>query len=395
MGQLELGLALLPRRVTPVQVCRFQVLILGKYAYEEAVWLSSCLWSEMNSVLELKNNDPSVHLTAASDNHGVADRLGEANNIVNRASVLFVLLNEGSGSDDKERTKASIARVFDEAGQRYEFICVSDPTKLIESAQQVAERVKKDGGALIVAGGDGTISCVATVALEAQCPFGVIPMGTFNYFARANHISEDPAEAAAALLSAATRPAQVGQLNDAIFLVNASLGLYPDLLEEREQFKRRFGRSRFVAFGAALVTLFREHRQLALELVHDDDHEYIRTPTLVVANNRLQLEQIGVNERPVERGKLVAIVLKPAGPVMLCYLMLCAALGRLGKKSEVQTRAVQTLIVRPGRRYGTRRLKVAMDGEIRFMSAPLVFRVADKALQLLVAAPEPAQESLK
>ena len=50
---------------------------------------------------------------------------------------------------------------------------------------------------------------------------------------------------------------QVGLLNDRPFLVNASLGLYPQLLEDREAFKQKFGRSRLVALWSGLVTLMR------------------------------------------------------------------------------------------------------------------------------------------
>jgi hypothetical protein len=38
---------------------------------------------------------------------------------------------------------------------------------------------------------------------------------------------------------------------------NASVGLYPDLLEDLEAYKARFGRSRWVALWAASATLLR------------------------------------------------------------------------------------------------------------------------------------------
>ena len=53
------------------------------------------------------------------------------------------------------------------------------------------------------------------------------------------------------------KPVQVAGVNDRVFLVNASLGLYPDLLEDREAYKARFGRSRWVAFVAGCATLLR------------------------------------------------------------------------------------------------------------------------------------------
>lgn len=74
------------------------------------------------------------------------------------------------------------------------------------------------------------------------------------------------------MLTAAIRPIQVGRVNDQIFLVNASVGLYPELLEDREQYRRRFGRNRLVAVWSALMSLTHTHRQLLLEIEHDGGH---------------------------------------------------------------------------------------------------------------------------
>jgi diacylglycerol kinase family enzyme len=40
------------------------------------------------------------------------------------------------------------------------------------------------GTAVIAVGGDGSLNTVAQAAHAAGCPMGVIPYGTFNYFAR-------------------------------------------------------------------------------------------------------------------------------------------------------------------------------------------------------------------
>jgi hypothetical protein len=90
---------------------------------------------------------------------------------------------------------------------------------------------------VVAAGGDGTINTVAHEAVRQGCLFGVLPQGTFNYFGRTHGIPEDLAEAVRALLRARVTPVQVGMVNDRIFLVNASVGLYPQLLEAREHDK--------------------------------------------------------------------------------------------------------------------------------------------------------------
>lgn len=67
-----------------------------------------------------------------------------------------------------------------------------------------------------------------------------------NYFGRTG-VSQDTATATRVLLDAAIESVQVGMLNGRLFLVNASLGLYLTLLEDREAYKQRYGRSRMVA----------------------------------------------------------------------------------------------------------------------------------------------------
>ncbi len=83
-----------------------------------------------------------------------------------------------------------------------------------------------------------------------------------------------PREAANALLSLQLKPVQVGMVNDRAFLVNASVGLYPELLQDREEYKRQYGRHRSVAMWAGMKTLLREHRQLLVEVEHEQGSEH-------------------------------------------------------------------------------------------------------------------------
>src|SRR5690606_5437963 len=184
-------------------------------------------------------------------------------------------------------------------------------------------RARDQGGAVVAVGGDGTLSAVAQGVLDAGLPFGIVPQGTFNYFGRTYGISQDTEAAARALLAARPEPVQVGLVNDRLFLINASLGLYPQLLEDREAYKKRYGRSRVVALWSALMTLARAHRQLSLQLEHQGQTRTLRTPTIVVGNNALQLEQIGIAEADALRqGQLVAMGVRPVGTLALYGLVL-------------------------------------------------------------------------
>lgn len=304
----------------------------------------------------------------------------------------FIVMNTGSGKGDAEEKADAIHSVMSEAGRRYELTQVRGGNSLAQAARQAVRKAQKEQGVIVACGGDGTLNAVAQSAWNSGRPFGILPQGTFNYFGRTYGIPADAAEAARILLRAQPRPVQVGMLNDRIFLVNASLGLYPQLLEDREAYKQRFGRSRFIALCSGLVSLTHQYRQLDLQIMYDGGQRSIRTPTLVVGNNPLQLEQVGIPEGAVlQEGQLVAMTLRPVGTLAMYGLLLRGAFSRLGEADQLISFGFSSMMVRLGTSRRAHRIKVAMDGEVTFMQAPLSFQVAPVPLQLLV----PIQEEVE
>ncbi|MFY2854891.1 diacylglycerol/lipid kinase family protein [Achromobacter xylosoxidans] len=300
---------------------------------------------------------------------------------------LFIVLNTGSGRGDAQALQDIIRRVLDQAGRRFQLMPVDDPSRLVATAREAVALAREAGGIVVAAGGDGTLNAVAGQVLGQGVPFGILPQGTFNYFGRRYGISQDTEAALRGLLGGELRPVQVGLLNGRLFLVNASLGLYPQLLEDREAYKQRFGRSRLVALWSGLVTLMRAPRQLSLRLDYEGRVRDLRSPTLVVGNNRLQLEHIGIDPAELDRGHLVAMAARPVGTLALYGLLLRGLFSRLGEAEHVVSFAFDRLMVSI---RGRRRVKVAMDGEISWMDTPLEFKVSDTPLPLVVpvAAPE-------
>lgn len=295
---------------------------------------------------------------------------------------LFIVMNAGSGHHEDEDVRLVIEATLTSAGRRFSVHEVDDPTRLKAVAAEVVERAREQRGIVVAAGGDGTINAVASATLGSGCPFGVLPLGTFNYFSRAHGIPSDTQAACQILLTPRAFAVQVGLVNDRVFLVNASIGLYPDLLEEREEAKAQLGRSRWVAFVAALATLFRPHHKLRIDIEAGERTRRVITPTLFVGNNHLQLERVGIPARDLtERHRLVAVVLKPVSTWGMLLLVVRALFGRLGEAPEIVHFGLERMTVHS--RFGKRRFKVATDGEIEWLWAPLVFRVAPHPLLLL------------
>ncbi len=304
---------------------------------------------------------------------------------------IFVVLNAASGSESADQTHETIAGVLEAAGRRHRILVAGPDGPLKRLAAQAVELAQgsPQGAMVVAAGGDGTINTVAQTVLDTApaLPFGVIAQGTFNYFARVHGLPLETEAATRLLLTARARPVQVGLVNDKVFLVNASLGLYPELLEDREAWKQRFGRSRPVAFLAGLVSLFGERRQLHIGLECDGVLHDVRTPTLFVGNNALQLERLGLPAAAaLSEGQLVAVKLKPITTPALFGLLLRGALGQLGEAETVDSMAFSRMTVQRLRRglpYRRGRIKAAVDGEIVWLKAPLVFRPSPHPLLLL------------
>jgi diacylglycerol kinase family enzyme len=304
------------------------------------------------------------------------------------APLQFVI-NAAAGSSDADEKRQVIEAAL-QAGGRQGKLLFSDPANLARVAQQAAAMAIATGTAVVAVGGDGTLNTVAQAAHALGCPMGVVPQGTFNYFARTHGIPSDPTEAVRLLLQWSPWPVQVAAINDRVFLVNASLGLYPDLLEDREAYKARFGRSRWVAFWAAAITLLRAQRRLRLRIEQGVAVRDVKALTLFVGNNRLQLEQLGVEpEQALRAGYITAVMLRPIGTLSMLRLMLHGAMGTLGEAQSVEHFEFDHLVVRPTLVPGRRGVKVAFDGEVTRLRAPLDFRVLSKPLYLLKPSPQP------
>jgi diacylglycerol kinase family enzyme len=307
------------------------------------------------------------------------------------AAPFLIVMNAGSGHNDTSATRTIIEEVLTRAGREHRLIVVEDPALLAQIARRTVEEAKACGGVVVVAGGDGTINTVGNAVYGSGCAFGVLPQGTFNYFGRTHGISQDTREATEALLSARVQPVQVGLVNDRLFLVNASLGLYPKLLEDREAYKQQYGRSRLVAMWSGLMTVLRPHRHMRVTLERHGKASIMRTLTLFVGNNRLQMEQTGIPlSEALEEGQLAAVALRPVGRLAILWLLVRGALGRLGDAENVVSFGFRRMTVKPALLYRTRRVKVAADGEIVWMTAPIEFRVAPEPLYLLKPEPEAA-----
>jgi len=297
------------------------------------------------------------------------------------AMPVTVIMNAGSGHDDKDSSRDQIEQELTTAGRDHR-IEVAASGEIDTLVRRIVDDAKANPRIVVAAGGDGTINTVAGTIAGTGVPFGVIPLGTFNFFARDLGMPLDPTEATKALLDAHTETRHMAKVNERAFLINASVGLYRKIQEEREQFKQRFGRNKLMAGISGLRTLLKEHRSYDVQLEVDGKPLRLRTPMIFFGFNALQLEKLDL---PVAKcppqGLLAMLVLRPMSRFELLSFAVRGTLKGLGDAENLNYYCASRVDVQL---RNARHVKVAVDGESFECQLPLRFEVMHDALNVVV-----------
>jgi diacylglycerol kinase family enzyme len=286
-----------------------------------------------------------------------------------------VILNRyaGSASDESARrlVEASLTRAALDAR------IVAVPGSEIEAA---AEEAAAAGDALVAAGGDGTVSTVAGVAVKTGAVFGVIPLGTLNHFAKDAGIPLDVDSAVDVLAAGRAVALDTGALNARTFVNNASVGLYARVVHER-QIEERRGHRKWIAFVIGLVRVWRIDPQITVRLMVDGRPLVRRTPFVLVGNGDYQEAGLGLGRRASLTAGHLSIYLAPeCGRMEMVILALRAVAGRLTPDVKLEElRACEVTIEPRARRAG-----VATDGELVALSPPFACRIQRGTLRTLL-----------
>jgi len=295
-----------------------------------------------------------------------------------RTGGVSVIINERSGTSARPDAGTEIQALFARAGVQARLERVREPGDIAARARQAASR----GDVLVAAGGDGTVSAIAGVAVETHATFGVLPMGTLNHFAKDVGLPLDLERAVSVIVAGHVRQLDVGDVNGKVFVNNSSVGLYPRMVLERKAEQRR-GHRKWAAFTIAMLRTWRDYRLVVARLSVDGKEAVVRTPFIFVGNNQYRAEgfQLGGRSR-LDAGRLSIFVAPDAGRFEILALPLRALTNRLRSATPFLGFQADTVAVDVFRH----RINVALDGEVAIMRGPLEYRVRPRALRAIVAA---------
>lgn len=249
---------------------------------------------------------------------------------------------------------------------------------VVEGKQLSATITAQHGAATIaVGGGDGTQGSAAALLMNSGQTMAVLPLGTLNHLSADLGIPDDLGTAAQIALHGQTKDIDLAQVNDQVFVNNASVGLYTKLVRARDAQPL----PKWLATIPAAWTVLRGFKMRRLTLQIDGTERTIKTPLLFIGNNPYHITGARRGQRDaLDTGQLALYAVAHHSPLALIGFALRALAGRADPARDfVQLSECTVCTI-----LGSGPIDVAHDGEVTAMTLPLTFRTLPRALKVKV-----------
>ena len=287
---------------------------------------------------------------------------------------LFVIINTGSGTGPPPHAKPLHDQLDKVAAIQF---VQSD--QLLQTVREAVENPRCD--AVVIGGGDGTLSTAATELIRSAKPMGVLPLGTMNHFARDLGIPDEISDAIRIVMEGHVTQVDVGEVNGRVFLNNVSLGVYAHALRQRDEARGQGRHGKFLARVKAIWEAFDHAPYYRVRVACEQGSLESRTQFLFVGNNVYELRVLDVGRRTrLDRGELCVYVSRQRSRRGMLVQAVRALMGRLEQAEDFESLCSATTVVEVDRREVT----LAVDGEPIRMATPLRFRSRPRALRVIV-----------
>lgn len=293
----------------------------------------------------------------------------------------IVIINSGSGTLNTQETVDALNATSLRSSIKQIHVIENNmnPDKAVKQWFLEASRA---GHAVIVAGGDGTLSLGIKYAIEMGVPIAVLGMGTFNLFARHYNLSLDPFKQIESLADYTLTQVSMCFANNTPFTTSAAFGLYPEIIEEREYYQEQFGfRSQATGYLAGLLTFLKDRPSMDFTLIDRDKVFNCQSLVLMATHNRIHLENLGfdiTNEQLEKEFALVSI--NPETLPEKLRLVMKGSIGTINEDPNVHLIMRQHIQLDAELDY----VDCAIDGEIVRFNTPINIERRANALQLFL-----------
>lgn len=283
---------------------------------------------------------------------------------------------------EADGVSADLAAIFRQHGHEVD-LALTEGRGCVATLQEVFARSRE---AVVVGGGDGTISAAAALAVRHDIALGIIPLGTMNLFARSLNIPLDMHEAAEALAGGRVGQVDIGEVNGRYFVHHVTLGLHARMVELREKLPYNSRLGKLIANFQAFLSAVQRPPLMRAAVTVDGNTFRRRTAAILVANNPLGEGHLPYADDP-RSGRLAVYISLSSSTVDLLELAAEVTLGDIGGNPLLEHQEGERVTIALPRR---RRVRASVDGELIRLRTPVKARIHAgglKVLQPAAAAP--------
>ncbi len=299
-----------------------------------------------------------------------------------------VVMNSKAGAlvgGSPDETARRIEQLFAAAGTEAQVVVAAGPN--LEAA--IRRFRDSDVDAVVVAGGDGSVDTAARALAGSGRTLGVLPMGTFNLFARDLRVPLKLEEAVPALVGGHVQQVDTAEVNGKLFLCNSVMGLMPSLVDARESIRGKSLFQRLRDMAVAVGRLVRRYPRLTVTVDLGKGPQTITVRSLAVTCNPYEEKLGALPMRPhMDTGRLALYQIGHRGRLGMLWLLVSVVLGHWKQSTAVSEWMTPELTI-AGRGAS---IQVVNDGELLSLELPLHYRIHPKAQAVLMPAlPEPTE----
>ena len=218
-----------------------------------------------------------------------------------------------------------------------------------------------------MAGGDGSQATVASVAMEHDVAHVCVPAGTRNHFALDLGLDRDDVVGALdAFTDGVERRIDLASVNGRIFVNNASIGLYAEVVQEAAYRDAKIGTWR----RKLPEMLGPDTSSIDLQFQGPDARTWPDAAVVLVSNNPYQLKHLaGAGTRPrLDTGRLGILAMRIQGARDLAKLVTLETVGQSRRFKGLFEWSCPEFEV-----ASSASIPVGLDGEALLLAPPLQF----------------------
>jgi YegS/Rv2252/BmrU family lipid kinase len=271
----------------------------------------------------------------------------------------YLIFNPVAGQGNAEQDLARIRAILEPAIA----LQIHLTTAEIDADQLALAALREGVEAVIVSGGDGTISATANALIGTSIPMGVISRGTANAFANALDLPTTIEAACETILMGTTRVVDAAKCNGMPMILLAGIGFEAETVERADrESKNRLG---LLAYILAGIEQLGQMTQFDAEIETEEKIINVTASAITIANAAPPTSILAQGSAGVifDDGLLDVTIVAPAnrtGAIAVSYELLTSALkGDATTRSDIGYLRTKKLTITTDPPQ-----KIVIDGEV-------------------------------